>query len=187
MSDEKELKQGTRANLSGKMLEKLVIPMFCNYGYDVIQYSDVKKNPDIANKDKTIICNIPFTSIYNHRGKTEYLIINNHGEKWRVEAKNQQSAGSVDEKLSYLLLNTIYSYPEDNVILLIEGSGWKEGSLIWIKNAVKKYNVNFDIYEQSLRILQPMLAPNQKPLTKKRILVMNTSEFIAFFQKNFTD
>ena len=183
---DKELKQGTKANLSGKVLEQVIIPMYKNFGYNVIQYSQTKKEPELINKDKTVICNIPFTSIYNHRGKTEYLIINKNGEKTRVEAKNQQSAGSVDEKLSYLLINTIYSYPEPNIILLIEGNGWKEGSIKWLKNAVKEYNEHFDKYESSLKDLQPMLASNQPTIFKKKVLVMNLSEFWAYFQKHFT-
>ena len=182
---DRELKQGTKANISGKVLEQVIIPMFNNFGYNVIQYNQVKKNPELEKEDKIVIFNIPFISIYNHKGKTEYLIINKDGVKTRVEAKNQQCAGSVDEKLSYLFINTIYSYPEENIILLIEGNGWKEGSKKWLENAVKEYNEHFDKYKLHLQALQPMFASNQPSIFKKKILVMNLSEFLAYFQKNF--
>lgn len=179
-----EIKQGAKANMSGHILEKTIIPMMQGYGYKVVIHSETKKHPELLDENKIVFTNVPFTSIYNHTGKTEYVIINtSKGKKIRVEAKNQQSAGSVDEKFPNLFLNAIYSYPEDEIILLIEGKGWKVGALNWIRNAVEEYDKNYDIYGEALKVLKPMLAPNQPEPQKKKIHVMNLSEFLAYFTK----
>ena len=177
--------QGALANQSGKILEQTIVPMMKNLGYKVVPFSEVKKNPNLKDEEKIVITNFPFTSIYNHTGKTEYVVINApKGRKIRVEAKNQQSAGSVDEKLPNLFLNAIYSYPETEIVLLIEGNGWKTGALNWIKNAVNEYNENFNKYKDALRILQPMFAKNKELIvSKKSISIMNLSEFLSFFLK----
>jgi len=59
----------------------------------------------------------------------------------RIECKWQQVKGSVDEKLPYLYLNTIEAMPENTIMILIDGAGWKTGAVKWLKDAVqqKKY------------------------------------------------
>lgn len=56
----------------------------------------------------------------------------------RIECKWQQAAGSVDEKLPYLYLNTIEAMPENSIMILIDGAGWKAGAIQWLKDAVKQ-------------------------------------------------
>lgn len=91
-----EIKQGAKANMSGHILEKTIIPLMQGYGYEIYQHSETKKHPELLNKSKIVFTNVPFTSVYNHTGKTEYVIINTtKGKKVRLESKNQQSAGSV--------------------------------------------------------------------------------------------
>ena len=51
-------------------------------------------------------------------------------------SKWQQSQGSVDEKFPYLYLNCIQAMPEREIILLIDGNGYKPGALAWLKQAV---------------------------------------------------
>jgi hypothetical protein len=86
----------------------------------------------------------------------------------RIECKWQQVAGSVDEKLPYLYLNSIEAMPEKMIMILIEGAGWKAGSLKWLKDAVK----------------------NKKYTTKenndKTILVFNLTEFFTWANNTFT-
>lgn len=85
----------------------------------------------------------------------------------RIECKWQQVAGSVDEKLPYLYLNSIEAMPEKMIMILIEGAGWKAGSLKWLKDAVK----------------------NKKYTTKenndKTILIFNLAEFFTWANNTF--
>ncbi|WP_417022461.1 PD-(D/E)XK nuclease superfamily protein, partial [Bilophila wadsworthia] len=76
-------------------------------------------------------------SIYGHRGVTEFLAVSaSRGLAIRIECKWQQSQGSVDEKFPYLYLNCIQAMPEREIILLIDGNGYKPGALAWLKQAV---------------------------------------------------
>jgi len=68
----------------------------------------------------------------------------------RIECKWQQVKGSVDEKLPYLYLNTIEAMPENTIMILIDGAGWKTGAVKWLKDAVQQKNTQ-----------------QQKPKTKK--------------------
>lgn len=178
----KDVKQGTLANKSGKTAESILLPLFNAYDYYITKYSNIIKRPDLLNTNKIILENAPFKSIYNHDGKTEYLLINKlKNRKIRIEVKNQQQSGSVDEKLPNLFLNTIFSYPENEIILILDGNGWKNGAIAWIKNAVNEYSNNFDLYVKSLKELSFMLANKHINVTKKIIHVMNFSEFLAYF------
>lgn len=68
---------------------------------------------------------------------TEFLAVSaSRGLAIRIECKWQQSQGSVDEKFPYLYLNCIQAMPEREIILLIDGNGYKPGALAWLKQAV---------------------------------------------------
>lgn len=54
----------------------------------------------------------------------------------RIEAKWQGAKGSIDEKLPFLYLDAAHAMPEDDVILIVEGPGWREGAINWLRDAV---------------------------------------------------
>lgn len=84
-----------------------------------------------------LVRRVPYQSIYGHRGLTEFLAVSaSRGLAIRIECKWQQSQGSVDEKFPYLYLNCIQAMPEREIILLIDGNGYKPGALAWLKQAV---------------------------------------------------
>ncbi len=181
---DEELKQGAKANLNGKIIEQTILPQLTLSGYTVYKYSDTVKNPEIMNEKKVVITNMPFKSVYGHRGKTEYLIINTaRGKRIRVESKHQASAGSVDEKFCNLFLNTVYAYPEDEIILLIQGEGFKVQAKEWLRNAVNEFNKASSEYMEALATLQPMLAPGNTYLKPKKVHMFDLSEFINYFFK----
>lgn len=134
-------KQGTLANESGNTLEQTVNSFFSNKGFEIVAYSDWKKHPDNYGQE-LLLTNAPFTTIYQHRGNTEFLA---KSEKYnfeiRIECKWQQVSGSVDEKLPYLYLNTIEAMPEKQIVIVIDGPGFKEGAKTWLRDTVrgKKY------------------------------------------------
>ncbi|MBP9016445.1 MAG: hypothetical protein KBG17_01710 [Paludibacteraceae bacterium] len=112
--------------------------------------------------------NVPFTTVYNHNGNTEFLLISEKFNlKIRIECKWQQVAGSVDEKLPYLYLNTIEAMPEDTIMILIDGNGWKTGAIKWLKDAVnqKKYTIEENKH--------------------KEILVFSLADFFTWANKTF--
>jgi SepF-like predicted cell division protein (DUF552 family) len=79
--------------------------------------------------------------------------------KTRIECKWQQTAGSVDEKLPYLYLNTIEAMPEDQIMIIIDGAGWKKGAVDWLRRAVneKKYTTQINNHKKIRNIYKYML------------------------------
>lgn len=117
---------------------------------------------------RLLLENVPFVTVYEHKGNTEFLLISKkYNLRIRIECKWQQSAGSVDEKLPYLYLNTIEAMPEKSIMILIDGGGWKTGAIKWLKDAVKqnKYTI--------------------KANKDKQILVFNLADFFTWTNKTF--
>lgn len=129
--------KGRSANITGNQLEIAVQTVLLNKGFEIEMFRVWNKNPEKYGKE-LLLKNVPFETIYGHRGNTEFLLIS---EKYklriRIECKWQQSAGSVDEKLPYLYLNTIEAMPEKDIMILIDGDGFKAGAKTWLRNAVK--------------------------------------------------
>lgn len=155
--------QGAKANMNGKIFETMCIPIFEAHNFIVLNHSEyLRLQPKPA---RCVIKNAPFHSIYNHIGKTEFLIICDD-RRIRVEDKYQQSAGSVDEKFVYMYLNSVYAYEENEIILIIDGGGYKPGARQWVVDAV---NNNFLDYKKR----------------GKEIHVFTIIEFLKWFNSNF--
>jgi len=130
--------KGKSANITGNQLEVAVQTVLSNKGFEIEMYRKWGKNPEKYGKE-LLLKNVPFQTIYGHKGNTEFLLISEkYGLRIRIECKWQQSAGSVDEKLPYLYLNTIEAMPEKDIIILIDGDGFKTGAKSWLRNAVKE-------------------------------------------------
>lgn len=155
--------QGAKANMNGRIFESMCLPIFHAHNFIVLTYTEYQRiNPKPA---RCVIKNAPFQSIYNHTGKTEFLIICDD-RKIRVEDKYQESAGSVDEKFCYMYLNSVYAYEEKEIILIIDGGGYKPGARQWVVDAV---NSNFLDYKKR----------------GKEIHVFTIMEFFKWFNNNF--
>ncbi len=132
-------RQGAQANLTGKVLEDLVASVFLNHGFAAMEYADYARAsaPGLFGGDERdlLLKNVPYETIYGHQGKTEFLLLSpRRGLRFRIECKWQQSAGSVDEKFPYLIENC-KNMPEPTVVILIDGKGYKDGALAWLKRA----------------------------------------------------
>ncbi|KAF0141382.1 MAG: 4-diphosphocytidyl-2-methyl-D-erythritol synthase [Stygiobacter sp.] len=138
------MEKGTKGNITGNQLEVAVQTVLANKGFAIENYRKWNKMPD-AFGDELLLKNAPFNTIYKHKGNTEFLLISKKYKlNMRIECKWQQVAGSVDEKLPYLYLNTIEAMPEKEIMILIDGKGWKAGAIEWLKEAVssKKYTTS---------------------------------------------
>lgn len=132
----KILTQGGRASKQGRVLEQTIIPAFQTRGFQCVPFGKwSKKQGQYGNE--LLLAHVPYTTIYGHRGYTEFLVKSarfnlNH----RIECKWQQSGGSVDEKLPYLYLNCIEAIPESDIIIVAGGGGMKKGAVPWLKSVV---------------------------------------------------
>lgn len=130
--------KGKSANITGNQLEIAVQTVLLNKGFEIEMYRKWEKNPEKYGKEM-LLKNVPFKTIYGHKGNTEFLLLSEkYNLRIRIECKWQQSAGSVDEKLPYLYLNTIEAMPEKDIMILIDGDGFKTGAKEWLRNAVKE-------------------------------------------------
>lgn len=156
-----EMSQGARANAAGQVYEKSLKPFFSGFGYTVMTYRQWQKAGSPSGK--YALKDAPFRSIYDHDGKTEWLLINDErGTRVRVEVKTQNATGSVDEKIPYTYITAATCYEENDVILLLEGDGFKPGVRPWLRKVIDE------------RWLLP-------PDSKKNIQLMNWSEFTRYF------
>jgi hypothetical protein len=161
------ISQGGLANKSGSVLEGIVKGVLAPHGFDIVQNRDLTRLPEGA-QDELLIINAPYTTLYGSKGKTEFLLKSKkYNLEVRIECKWQQSAGSVDEKLPHLYLSAIDAMPENNVIILIDGDGFRDGALSWLRNAV-----NNRLY-----------IPDDNKY--KNIMVMNATEFMTWANKTF--
>lgn len=161
------MKQGTKGNVTGNLLEQTVSSVLQGKGFKLIKYKDWEDGPSLYGNE-LLLANVPFTTIYGHKGNTEFLLKSDkYKMEIRIECKWQQSAGSVDEKLPYLYLNCIEAMPEKKIIILIDGDGFKEGAIKWLKTAVKNNK-----YISSYRI-------------DKEIKVMDLKEFLTWANNTF--
>lgn len=167
---------GTLANYSGSTLEKTIIGTLVSKGFLLISYRDyenyLKRHGEQKTVDKygteLLLRNVPFQTIYNHPGNTEFLLQSErYNLEIRIEAKWQQSSGSVDEKFPYLYLNCLEAMPESEIMIIVDGGGAKAGAINWLRNAVKK-----KIY-------------SDEKTKEKNIKVFNLTEFIAWVNKRF--
>lgn len=155
-------KHTKRTTSSGPTLERTVKAVCQEKGFEIVKYRDWEANRDEYGKE-LLLTHVPYNTIYKHPGKTEFLLKSERYKlEIRIECKWQQVAGSVDEKLPYLYLNSIEAMPEKHIVVVIDGKGWKTGAIPWLKEAAanKKYT--------------------NKSTSKKKIEILSLAEFITW-------
>ncbi|RIV18187.1 4-diphosphocytidyl-2C-methyl-D-erythritol kinase [Alicyclobacillaceae bacterium I2511] len=158
--------QGGYANSSGSTLERTVIHTLEDKGFVGVPYGTYRKAPEQYGTE-ILLRNVPYTTIYGHQGKTEFLLQSEeYGLQIRIECKWQQSSGSVDEKFPYLYLNCVETMPEQTIFILVDGGGAKQGAVDWLRRAASQ---------------RMYLAPE----SEKQIRVLSLGEFIGWANKTF--
>ncbi len=127
--------QGGLAVEAGKTLERIIEDSLSNKGFTCVPYREYIKNPTKYGSE-LLLKNVPYDSIYGHNSKSEFVLKSEHYSfEVRIECKWQQSKGSVDEKFPYVYLNCIEQMPEENVFIIIDGGGAKDGAIEWLRKA----------------------------------------------------
>tara|TARA_Y100000741_G_scaffold360276_1_gene342265 strand:+ start:998 stop:1453 length:456 start_codon:yes stop_codon:yes gene_type:complete len=150
-----------KASITGNILEKQVQNLFLEKGFEIVMYSKWSKDRSKYGNE-LLLKHVPYESIYKHKGYTEFLLLSKkYNKQIRIECKWQQSPGSVDEKLPYLFLNAIEKMNEEEIMIIIDGKGWKKGAIPWLKEAV--------------------ISSNQS----ERINILSLTEFLTWGNKYF--
>lgn len=127
---------GTQANFTGKNLEQFIETNIQTAGYEFVHKKKFEPavyfEQPIYSKQVYIGKSIYGTSIY-----CDFILYHpeKHPDKLIIEAKWQQSGGSVDEKYPYLIINIQTKYPH-KTLLVLDGGGYKQGAEEWIKSQV---------------------------------------------------
>ena len=165
-----ELSHGARAQRSGYIFAKQVESIVKDYGFYIVKNAEYQKKKDTFEHDKILVRRARFKTIYERDGYTDFLLIDKKlDEHIRIEVKWQHTGGSMDEKLPYIYLNAIDAVPEDHYILVIDGAGWKQGAIEWLK--------------ESARIKRYATEENKH----KKFEVMNQQEFVAWMAKQWQE
>lgn len=121
-------------NATGKSLENQVESILNTQSYTSVDYKNWVKNK--SEQGKLLVKQFPYISIYDTKCRTEFVLIDN-GRKIRIECKWQQVSGSVDEKFPYLYWNAVEKWDENEIILVVDGGGYKLKALEWLKKSAK--------------------------------------------------
>jgi hypothetical protein len=149
--------QGRSANEHGKILEDQLTPALERNGFVVVGWGDYKADQAKWDAiDRLAITQVPYTTIYNRQGRTEYVvIIKSQHRRIRIECKFQQAAGSVDEKFPYMYMEGALAYPEDETIFCIGGDGFKSGAKDWLKHACESRWLLDDKPNRKISMMDP--------------------------------
>ncbi len=159
--------QGGKARKTGSILEQLVIGTITAHGLTLVSYRDYASAPDKYG-DELLLRNVPYTTLYGTKGRTEFLLKSNaYDLNIRIECKWQQGAGSVDEKLPYVYLSCIEAIPENDVIILLDGNGFRSGAKEWLRTVIAR---------------RTYLSQDK---VSKNIQVMNSTEFLTWANNIF--
>lgn len=159
--------QGGQANRTGNVLEQVVVSTLSAHGFSIVPYRSYEQAPDKYGSE-VLIRNVPYTTLYGGRGRTEFLISSDrYNLRTRVECKWQQTAGSVDEKLPHAYLSCVEAMEEDDVIILIDGAGFRAEALQWLRRVASE------------RRYIPPTRPS------KQVRVYGTTEFLTWCNNTF--
>lgn len=129
--------QGRKSARNGRIAEQLMraAEMFC----ERVRWNEYQQKFSTLSTHDLLVLRQPYTTIYGTRGHREFLLqLNRRSQiyihdddgmiRTGIEFKHQDVAGSVDEKLPYIIENFIESEPPlRNLWIVLTGSYWKSG------------------------------------------------------------
>jgi len=144
--------QGHTAATNGAIFENIIKRNIC----EVLDISCLNHGEDPGLAKSVLWKNVPYESIYGTKCRSEFCLDLN-GKRYRIECKFQKTGGSVDEKLPYLMLNFTQQVPEEETIIIIDGPGFRDGAVKWLRQACEGTKckvfstVEFLVYLETLR------------------------------------
>jgi hypothetical protein len=113
---------------SGAGLENALIELFRVHGFHVEDTAATEATRD----GRRVEHRVGFETIYGTPGYADFVVRAPAlaGPVW-IEAKRQQTRGSTDQKLPYVLRTAAQAFPDTRVIVILEGEGWRAGAFDW--------------------------------------------------------
>ena len=143
--------QGLNAMRHGKILPGALEEIFGLLGIPVM--SEAEYRAALVQPPVVAVKGARFMNIYGYYGTTDFVLRDSvRGIEMRFWCKWQETAGTVDEKLPYLLAN-LKRFPEREVVFLVGGDGWRNGALDWLKEKTKRYARHVNRVKQKACVL----------------------------------
>jgi hypothetical protein len=121
--------QGAKANKSGNTAEEVIATVLRGYGVKFEQQKRIG------------------VSIYGHEMRADFYLPD---LDLIIESKWQDTPGSADEKLPYLVANIRERYPYP-AMLVLGGIGWKRGAKEWVRQQVDDKLIGVMTIEQFMK------------------------------------
>lgn len=141
--------QGQKASVNGAKFEDVIEEVIKN-SLKVPSHKWSERgytSPLPITTDNILFKNVPYESIYGTKCRSEFLLRYN-GRAIRIECKYQESPGSVDEKLPYLMMNFTQKVDEEETIIITHGEGFRDGAISWLRESCKDTKCKvFDLLE----------------------------------------
>ena len=124
-----------RPEKTGKSFENNIEAQLVNQGYKKVKAKDFNKLSQ-ESSDKIYASQFLLgENIYNGRQIVDFIISRQNAEPLVIQAKWQQSKGSVDEKFPFLIINL----KEKNLfqsLVVIDGGGYRSDAITWMKEQI---------------------------------------------------
>ena len=120
--------QGQQANQNGTASERDIIQRLLSLGYTH------KRRQDLAPTVPYFVTQYQgYPGLYETPVNLDFFVYHpdKHPEGFVIESKNQNTSGSVDEKLPYTV-GTLKQLPVPS-LLIITGNGWKKAAIPWCR------------------------------------------------------
>ena len=143
--------QGLNAMRHGKILPYALEQLFEMLGIPVMSYWEYRYA--VEEPAAAAVKDVPFTTIYGCKGTTDFVLYDHaRGLRIRFWCKWQETSGTVDEKLPYLCGN-IKQFPENEVVFVVGGAGWRDGAMGWFTKNAKRGARRADGRKQKVLVL----------------------------------
>lgn len=124
-----------RPEKTGRSFEKNIEAQLLNLGYKKVKASEFLEYSKLKNEKYFASQFNLGKNIYDTSQIVDFIISRINNDPLVIQAKWQQSTGSVDEKFPYLITNLKEKSQFDSLIV-IDGGGYREGAVVWMKEQV---------------------------------------------------
>lgn len=126
---------GRQANLSGQKLQEEVTTVMEQAGFTALSHAQwLERGRPTAD---LLLSRVPYTNLYGDEGRQSFRILSpRRGLEVGLIIRRQDSEGSNDTKLPHLYLTAVEAMGERTVLILVDGTGWRDGGLAWLRRTV---------------------------------------------------
>ena len=136
-----------RPEKTGRSFEKNIEAQLLNLGYKKVKSTEFLELSNHSNEKMFASQFNLGKNIYNTRQIVDFIISRKNEKPLVIQAKWQQSKGSVDEKFPYLIINLKEKSQFDSLIV-IDGGGYRKDAIDWMKEQIDEKLIGILSYSE---------------------------------------